>query len=550
MNSSKSAIFGSLLALSLVCYLVFFYGLGDPALLDPDEGRSGMIAKDMVSSGNWVTLTHHGKPYYDKPVLYFWLVAVGFSLLGLTEYAVRFPSALAAVLTVGVIYGWGLISGEWKRGLWGGLILATSLEFAALARFGKMDMLFGFFFTAALFYFLWWKRKTGFPTDSRVGDDEATAQTHVWIWPFYVFLALASLTKGPVGILLPLLIVGLTLGLRKSWGLLREMHLFRGLIVMFLVSAPWYLWAGLNDLDYIKTFLWDHNILRFFASERSIGHSEPFYYFLPVLLAGFIPWSFFLPVIFHYIWEKRKDHGHEERFFLFVWFAAVFIFFSLSRNKLGTYILPAFPPLALLTGDFFRHFIDKETRPWVRRWVISATLIWLVSLLSISPLTEMFLRNRHPQYLPIDFPFFPIALLILLTALAWILRRVKWTPWIVICSFLWLAFWFFENKAIQISELKSTREMARIVEESGAKDYRVVILRAESFPFYMSDHVQVVPYPALIESMLEESAPTIALIKEKHLGVMRRVPASRFFVWKVIPSGRALVANFPNPTRP
>jgi 4-amino-4-deoxy-L-arabinose transferase-like glycosyltransferase len=413
-----------------------------------------------------------------------------------------------------------------------------------------MDMLFSFFISAALFYFLWWERKLYLVPAGRTQDEEAVVQSRLMIWPFYVFLALASLTKGPLGILLPLLIVGLTLGLRKKWILLREMHLFRGLIVMFLVSAPWYLWAGLNDLDYIKTFLWDHNILRFFASEYRIGHSEPFYYFLPVLLAGFLPWSFFLPVIFHYIWEKRNDHGNEERFFLLVWFATVFIFFSLSRNKLGTYILPAFPPLALLTGDFFRHFIDGESRLWRKRWVFSATLIWLFSLLSISPLTEMLLRNRHPQYLPIDFPFFPVALLILITALAWVLRKEKWTPWIVSCSFLWLVFWFFENKANQVSELRSTRELARIVENSGAKDYRMVILRAESFLFYMSDHVQVVPYPALIDSMLEESAPTIAVIKEKHLRVMHRIPRPRFFVWKVIPSGHALVANFPNPTRP
>ncbi|MCH7911780.1 MAG: glycosyltransferase family 39 protein [Deltaproteobacteria bacterium] len=548
LHSSKATTLGSFLALSLACYLAFFYHLADPALSDPDEGRSGVIAKEMVNSGNWVTLTHNGRPYHDKPVLYFWLVALGLKIFGLTEFAVRLPSALAASLTVGAVYLWGSLSGGWRRGFWGGIVLVTSLGFSALGRFGKMDMLFSFFLSAGLLYFLWWHHKTYSSPIPRKQDEGPATQSGTWIWPFYVFLALASLTKGPVGVLLPLLIVGLTLGPRKRWGLLREIHLLRGIVVMLLVTGPWFLWAGLREPEFITTFLWDHNILRFFNSQQGIDHSEPVYYFLPVLLAGFLPWTFFLPVVLHHLWEKRGDQGHEERLFLFVWFVAIFIFFSLSVNKLGTYILPAFPPLALLTGDFFSQFAERgESGGWRKRWIFVATGIWLLLLVSIPPVSEMMLKHRYPQYLPFNVPLFPTAVLILLTGLAWIIKKEKWTPWIVSFSLLWLILWFFGEKASQISELRSTRSLARILTEIEVKDYRVVIIRAESFPFYFSRHVQIVSNPALIEKMLQEPIPTVAVIKEKHLKQMHRIPPSRLFVWKIIPSARALVANFPRP---
>ncbi|MFQ5902968.1 MAG: ArnT family glycosyltransferase [Candidatus Binatia bacterium] len=529
MNSSKGIHLASFLALAVISYCVLFYGLGDYGLWDPGEGRSGVIAKEMVASGNWVTLTRNGDPYYDKPALYFWLVALELKLLGLSELAVRLPSALAASLTVGFVYLWGCVSEGWKRGLWGGLVLVTSMEFVALGRFGNTDTVFSFFLTGALLYFLWWKE-----------------QGKGWIWPFYLFLALASLTKGPVGVLLPLLIVGIMLGLRKRWALLQEMHLFRGMGLVVLVSGSWYLLAALHDAEYIKTFLWDHNVLRFFTSKQGIDHPEPIYYLFLILVGGFLPWSFFLAPVLHDLWERRGDEGQEERLFLVVWAATVLVFFSLSRNKLGTYILPAFPPLALLTGDLLRQFVEgKEARPWRLRWILYASLVWLFLLFSIFPVSEMILRDRYPQYFASSPPLILASLFIMFAALGWVLRKERWTPWIVSFSSLWLVLWFYGTKAPEISELRGTRSLARIINGNAAKDYRVVAIRSESLSFYLSDPVQVVPHSALVESMLEESIPTIAVVKEKHLREMRRIPPSRLFVWKIIPSASALVANFP-----
>jgi len=530
MSLPKGPYLVTVLFLILICYLAFFRGLGDYALWDPDEGRSGVIAKEVVASGNWVTLTRNGEPYYDKPALYFWLVALGLKLLGVHELAVRLPSALAASLTVGIVCLWGCASRGWKLGLWAGLVLATSVEFVALARFGNTDMVFTLFFTAALICFLWWKEK---------------GKAKGWLWLFYLLLAPASLTKGPVGVLLPLLIVGTSLGLQKRWDLLKDMRLPQGIAVVLLASSPWYLLAALRDPDYIKTFLWTHNVLRFFVSQQGIDHPEPVYFLLLVLAGGFLPWVIFLPAVLHHLWEHRGGQGQEHRLFLVVWVATVLAFFSLAQNKLGTYILPAFPPLALLTGDLLVQFIERhESRLWRHRWILYGSLTWLVLLFSSSPVSEMILRGHYPQYFPLNLPLFPAALFILLTGLAWVFKRERWAPWFVSFSSLWLTLWFYEVKAQEISEVRSTRTLAQIVNGNSGKEYRVIAIRAESFSFYLSNHVQVVSYPLMIEDMLKESVPTVALVKEKHLKQMR----SRIFVWKAIPEGSALVANFLPPS--
>ncbi len=343
MSLSEKPYLSAALFLGLFCYLIFFHGLGHYALWDPDEGRIGVIAKEMVVSGNWMTLTQNGEPYYDKPAPYFWLVALGLKLLGLSELAVRWPSALAATLTVGFIFLWGSVSGGLRRGLWAGLILATSMEFVFLGRLGKMDMVFTFCFTAALLSFLWWRARGG-------GS----------IWLFYLFVGLASLAKGPVGILLPLLIVWVSAAVGKRWDLFREMRLLEGAGVVLLICGPWYFMAALRDPEYIKAFLWDHNVLRFFTLEKGIHHPEPIYFFIPILLAGFLPWSIFLPAVLHRLWEQRREGGEEERLLLSVWAAVVLLFFSLARNKLGTYILPIFPPLALLAADALGQFVAGQ----------------------------------------------------------------------------------------------------------------------------------------------------------------------------------------------
>lgn len=535
MSLSKEIWFSLLLV--FVSYLTFFHGLDHYPLWDPDEGRIGIIAKEMVESGNWTTLSHLGDSYYDKPAPYFWLIAIGFSLFGVGELAVRLPSAAAAILTVGIIYLWARRSGGWKWAWWSGLVLATSGEFVALGRFGKMDMVFTLFFTAALLYFLWWKE----PSEGKP-----------WIWPFYLFLALASLVKGPAGVVLPLLIVGISLWLQKRWDLVREMFSLLGVGIAVLVSGSWYLTAAMHDPQYIWSFLLDHNLLRFLTVQEDISHPAPVYYLSLILLAGFLPWSFFLPPALHNLWQRRMDKKQEERQTLTVWALAVLVFFSLSRNQLGTYILPALPPLALLTGDFLERLVEgKDNSLWRRRWVFFGSLVWLCLLLVGPPLAEMLLKPRYPQYFTLQLSFMPVSFLLIVTGIAWYLRRERWIPWLISLSALWIILWFYEVKAHEISESRSAWSMAQIVNRVPPSTYRLVATRPESFFFYLAediDNLQTTKSVSSIARMLGEALPTVALVKQKHMKELEHVPSSKLFVWKSLPSAGVLVANFPPPS--
>jgi 4-amino-4-deoxy-L-arabinose transferase-like glycosyltransferase len=544
--SARGICLVSFLTLALVCYLAFFYRLSDFPLLDPDEGRSGAIAKEILVSGNWGTLKHNGMPYYDKPALYFSIVALGLMFLGINELAVRLPSALAASLIVAIVYLWGTASEGWKRGLWGGLILSTSLFFLVLSRFGRVDMLFSLFLCAALFYFLWWQRSIHMP-HGKTQENDPQDSSKAWIWPFYVLIAFAVLTKGPVGVLLPLLIVSLAIALKKRWWVFREMRLLWGLTLVVLVAGPWYFWAAYHDPEYIRTFLWDHNILRFFTSTPGIGRLQPVYYFVPILLAGFLPWSFFLPAVVHDLWERRGNEKREDRLFLLVWVVTILIFFSLSRNKLGTYILPAFPPLALLTGDFIRQFMKgEETRLWRKRWILYTAFIWLAFPLLLSPLGAIILKHFYPKVLPLGLPILPFTVLILLASIAWVLRKERWIPCIVSSSSLLLVLWFYEAKGAEFLELRSTRSLVSTLNNSTIiSPYRIVAARADSLAFYLGRKINMVPSYSFVEAKLRESFPTIAVVTRRRLPSLKRIPSPRLFIWTDSQSSYALVANFP-----
>lgn len=512
----------------LVCSFAFFWRLGRYGLWDPDEGRSGVIAKELIASGNLLTLTRGGEPYYDKPALYYWLVALGIKILGLGELAVRLPSALAATLTVASVFFCGQALKDWRWGLWSGLVLATSLEFVALGRFGNTDMVFTFFFSGALLYFLWWRHE----------------RTKRRLWPFYLFLGLASLTKGPVGIFLPCLILGIALGYQGRAGIWRDLRLGRGAAVILAVAGSWYLAAAVRDPAYIWTFLWKHNLLRFFTSPAGIDHAEPFYYLFFVLLGGFLPWSLLLPAVGHSLWKERE----ETRVFLLVWALTVLVFFSLSHNKLGTYVLPAFPPLALLTGDVLRRFFaESEQDSLIPRWILGSSFFWFGLLLFILPLTEIVLGSRYPQYLSEQPPVWPAAVFTGFGLIGSVAGKQKILPFLVLLSVLWLVAWFYEVKAPEVSGLRSARSMGQAINTNQIGEVRIAALDAGSFSYYLSQPVQVVSHPGEIAALLGEPIPTVALVKDKHLRELARLPLSRLFVWRRVPSANVLVANFPPP---
>lgn len=320
----------SLSLIIVVAGILMFSFLGMHPLMDPDEPVYAETAKEMLEFRDFVSPRIYGDFWYDKPPMYYWLVAASFKLFGFSEFSARFPSALFAVGGTVLVYLSGRKLFNERAGLLAALVLATSLEYFYLGNAAVTDMTLTFFLTAALLAFLHQKK-----------------------YLLFAFAALATLTKGPVGIVFCggiILLYQLLTGNIKT-AIFKDRKMLGGLVIFLALTLPWYLLMYVFHGDiFVETFLGFHNITRFLQPEHVAG--AVWYHYIPVLLLGFFPWS---ALMFQAFREGLREKGKERDtcLFLLIWAAVVFVFFSLSQTKLVSYILPLYPPLALMTGYYF-----------------------------------------------------------------------------------------------------------------------------------------------------------------------------------------------------
>lgn len=328
--------------------LAFFLGLGWPGLMDPDEGRYAEIAREMPVLGDWLVPRLNFVPYLEKPPLVYWLTAAGFHLFGIGEWAARLPAALSAL--GGVYLAYGLGRAEWGRraGLWGALVLATSTGFAVMGRLLTLDMTLALFLNLAV--------ALGYLAYS-------LARRHL-LWWAYAALALAALTKGPVAPVLAGLIWGGFTFLDRRRPLTFWLHP-GGLVLFAALTAPWFLLISLEYPGFARFFFWDHHVGRFVTAPI---HGQPVYYYLPVLAAFLLPWTWLLP------WSLARVRPWADPWgrFLLVWVGVVLVFFSLSRGKLAPYIVPALLPLSLIMGWAL-------AEGWQGRGLRASLWVWLAA---------------------------------------------------------------------------------------------------------------------------------------------------------------------------
>lgn len=314
----------------LVAGVILFWGLGAAPLFDPDEPVYMQTAMEMLETQDFISPRIYGQFWYDKPPFFYWMVVMSIKLFGSNEFAARFPAAVSAFLGILGVYSMGKSFFSRSVGLVGALVLATSLEYFYLGKAAVTDSTLTCFFIGIMLFYL--KRK---------------------YFTMYICIGLAVLTKGPVGIILPGSILLLHFLYVRDLHDVMKLKLLRGIGVVLLVAAPWYLaMTLLHGADFIQTFLGYHNITRFLQAEHKSG--LVWYYYFPVLAAGFFPWSMALPETLLTAWKRRNGPQGEVVSLLLIWLAVVFVFFSVSQTKLISYILPMYPPMALLTGWFWQ----------------------------------------------------------------------------------------------------------------------------------------------------------------------------------------------------
>ena len=329
-----------------ICLLLYFFRLGYMPLGDIDEAMHAATSKAMVLSGDWITPQYNGENFYDKPPLYNWLAALAFMVMGFNELAARLPAALLGLGCVLITYWLARKMFAPVAAFLSALVLATSVEFIVLSRAVVHDISLAFFVTLALTLFF-----VGFKNERR--------RKPAFLFG-YATLGLAVLAKGPVGVALPVMIIGLFLIYKRQLRFLKDMQIGWGLLIFLAVAAPWYVLISLKNPDYLEYFLLKQNIGSFLSQQSR--HPRPFYYYIPVLMGGLFPWSFFLPLaLFRAIRAKAVLHG-DGVIFALIWFGVIFIFFSMANSKLVTYILPLFPAAALLVGVLLYDLLYASNR--------------------------------------------------------------------------------------------------------------------------------------------------------------------------------------------
>jgi 4-amino-4-deoxy-L-arabinose transferase-like glycosyltransferase len=352
------------LLLALVLAVWFGYKLGDRALWSPDEGRYAEIPREMLATGDFLTPRLNGVKYFEKPPLMYWLEAGAIRVFGLNEWALRLWPAMFALLGCLAMYFTGRTLYGRRAGLFAAGVLAVSPLYDFMGAILTLDMALTAELTIALCAFL---VALSFPLGPR---------RRLLFYGFYVFAALAVLTKGLVGMVIPAMIIGAWVLALWEWRLLREMYLPSGLLLFFAIAAPWHVLVAQANPEFAHFYFIHEHFERYLTTVHQ--RYEPFWYFVPILVFGMYPVVVFLPEALRdaLSWRERKAHG--DSWFLFLWALLPFLFFSFSDSKLMPYVLPVWPPLALVLGRWLGRVYERQAG--ISRTAVIALLVVGVAL--------------------------------------------------------------------------------------------------------------------------------------------------------------------------
>ncbi len=360
-----------LVCLSLLASLV---GLGASPLWDQDETKYAQVAREVLWTGDWITLHWNGQPWFVHPPLYFWLVAATAWLFGLSEFTARLWSSLFGTGSVILTYLLGRAWFSHRAGVLAGLVLCTTIQWFAQARLAVFDTVLVFWMLAAV-----------------VGVWAGLRGRRAGYLAAFAFAGLGTLTKGPVAAVLPGLAVVLYLGWRKELGRLREVPWGWGLVLYAVLGLSWY---AAGYLRHGRPFL--DSVLGYYTVHRFVGVVEnqagPWWYYGPVLLLGGVPWNAFWPLAA--LWLLRRA----QPCFPLVWCGLVFVFFSAAQTKLPNYILSFYPMAAVATGAFLDAHLDRPRA--LRAGFGGAGALWLVFCGAVAAYGLLWYPQQAGELLP------------------------------------------------------------------------------------------------------------------------------------------------------
>jgi len=406
----------------LVFVIIWFGNLEYRKLIRPDEGRYAEIPREMVASGDWTTPRLNDLKYFEKPPLQYWATAVAYEVFGEHQWTSRIWAALTGF--AGILLAWFTATRLFGReaGIYAALLLGSSLLYAMIAHVNTLDMGVTFFITLGIFSLLLAQK------------EEQAAYRRNWMLLAWAGLALAVLSKGLMGIVLPGAALFLYSLFNRDIVIWKRMHWISGLLVFFLIAAPWFVLVIKANPEFFQRFFIYEHFQRF--TSKVHGRYQPWYYFIPIMLLGMLPWTVLMLDTVLRSWRSgvQKVKAFSPERFLLVWVVFVYVFFSISDSKLPSYVLPMFPSLALLMG---KQLAEMKARRLF--WMTIPSLVAVAILLGVAP----FINRTADTPLQLEMysnysVWLVIALVIWLIGMGvamWLLRRESKMVAVIVLAF-------------------------------------------------------------------------------------------------------------------
>jgi len=506
-----------ILILFLIGYALFLVGNHFFSLTDPDEVFYSLTAHEMASHHEWATPLIFDQPQFEKPPLTYWLLEFAFNTWGESPFTARFFPALFAIVGVMLVYFLGLMGfkDEGKAFL-SALVLATGAFFMAMGKMVFTDMIFSVFILGAFTMFVW-----AFTDRPRRGA--------AWMG-FYICCALATLTKGPLGFVIPQVSIILFLLYQRQLDSLKNMWVPLGILLFLLIALPWYLYTYHQyGHAFTHEFFYNDHWRRLLSAEH---HGNDHWFFYPVtMIAGLFPWSLFLMAAVVDLFKRLKSSVTLVDYLSLSWIITVFVVFQMAHSKLASYILPLFPALALLTGNFLGNGLSQiQQRQKMRKLLSSSFLILAMLGIAVIGAQKVF-KHYLPSTAPIYFLSGSLVALAGIGASLAFKDRLQGAVYVLalsLCPILLTAFMIRTNIEGYVSSYeasgyipqRSVEKMTVLTSKANARGIRyytgqdVAVVDFSGKPFFSPHPIPILDTDEKIKVLLKNQRLTIGVVRK------------------------------------
>ena len=490
--------------LTIIIGILFGATVGQYPLAAPDGARYAEIPREMVVTKDYITPHLNGIKYFEKPPLFYWLQAASIKFLGVSDFAVSIVNALMALATALCIYFTSRKLYGRLQGIIASFIFATSSLVFVLTRAITVDMALTFFLTGSLCSFL---LATQLPI---------SIKRSLYLWAAYALAACAVMTKGLIGIVFLGIIAIIWLTICNQWRNLKTYRVIGGLFIFLLIALPWHILVQIKNPEFFKFYFIEQHFLRY--ATNYAGRTQEWWFFPTLLFAGLYPWVVFFPqTIIHHV-PKHLDEWKQAKstLFLLIWIIVIYTFYSFSNSKLIPYILPIFPPIAMLIGNYLAPYWQNQKS---RQIASGFGILFILNIvLGIGAIAATFILDFNEQAFSKQ-NLYVVAISMIISAFASIIsyRRYGLSSGFVVLTIITAALWLYISPVITTINRQSVKPLIITLQQQLKPEDEVISYGAyyQDLPFYLQRIITVANFEGELSFGMRHQDASAWMIDQK-----------------------------------